>query len=88
VMQCQLSHGDRLVSHGDRLAHVFLEATNSAIGQYPPDLIADRRQKRGGVGELGTIKQASKMLNPDAHIKSMSTFEMDEHLQRGRRTFG
>ncbi len=36
-----------------------------------------------GVGELGTIKQASKVLNSseDAHIKSMRTFETDECLQ-------
>jgi hypothetical protein len=36
-----------------------------------------------GVGELGTIKQASKVLNSteDAHQKIMSTFGTDERLQ-------
>jgi hypothetical protein len=39
-----------------------------------------------GVGELGTIKEASKVLNSseDIHVSNMSAFEMDEHLQGTR----
>jgi hypothetical protein len=47
---------------------------------------------RGGrsltLGWVGLHILKMLKLAEDAHIKSMSTFETDEHLQRGHRTFG